>query len=60
MKFQICEGNHNAKVIQSGQLHKVLNFQDSWIYYDKIQEKIVRTFLINVRNQIYIKYLFLF
>ena len=54
MQFQICEGSHNAKVLQLDQQHEVPKFQDSLIYYEKTHEKIVRTFLIDVQN---VKYL---
>ena len=38
IQFQICEGSHNAKVLQLDQQHEVPKFQDSLIYYIKIHE----------------------
>ena len=58
IQFQICEGSHNAKVLQLDQQHEVPKFQDSLIYYEKIHEKIVKTFFIDVQNfKICIRYL---
>ena len=53
-QFQICEGSHNAKVLQLDLQHEVRKFQDSLIYYEKIYEKIMRTFFIDVQNVKYI------
>ena len=54
IQFQICEGSHNAKVLQLDQKHEVPKFQDSLISHEKIHEKIVRTFFIDVQNVKYI------
>ena len=34
-QFQICEGSHNAKVLELDQKHEVPKFQDSLIYTKK-------------------------
>ena len=47
IQFQICEGSHNAKELQLDQQHEVPKSQDSLIYYEKIHEKVVRTFFID-------------
>ena len=45
MQFQICEDNHNAKVLQLDLQHEILKFQDSLIYYENIRDKIVKVFI---------------
>ena len=58
MQFQICEGSYNTKVSQLDQQHEVPKFQDSLIYYEKIHEKIVTTFFVDMQNfKICIRYL---
>ena len=42
------KGSHNAKVLQLDQQHEVPKFQDCSIYYEKIHEKIGRTFFIDL------------
>ena len=54
MQFQVCRGSRNAKVLQLDQQCEVPKFQDSLIYYEKIHEKIVRTFFIDAQNVKYI------
>ena len=54
MQFQVCKSSHNAKVLQLDQQHEVPKFQDSLICYEKIHEKIVRTFFTDAQN---VKYL---
>ena len=34
IQFQICEGSHNAKILQLDQQHEVPKSQDSLIYYE--------------------------
>ena len=58
IQFQIYEDNHNAKVSQLDQQLEVPKFQDSLICYKKMNEKVVRTFFIDVQN-FSISYLFL-
>ena len=45
MQFQICEDNHNAKVLQLDLHHEILKFQDSLICYKNIRGKIVKVFI---------------
>ena len=54
MQFQICKSSPNAKILQLDQQREVPKFQYSLIYYEKIHEKIVRTFFIDVQNVKYI------